>query len=156
MNKNALILRGKNLREYLQDYGIRASHQRITIFRYLVDKGSHPSAQTIYHDLAEAIPTLSKTTVYNTVKLFVDKGIVEEITIGGGHEARYDISDPSHGHFRCERCGGITDIPIDLSVHSTAVPSGYSVREVHIHFEGLCDSCMKEKHNAGEKEYGNA
>ncbi len=151
MNKNALILRGKNLRGYLQERGIRASHQRITIFKYLVDKETHPSAQTIYRDLAESIPTLSKTTVYNTVKLFVDKGIVEEITIGGGHEAQYDISDPSHGHFRCERCGEITDIPIDPSVHSTAVPAGFSVHEIHIHFEGLCDGCMKGKQRSGEK-----
>ncbi|MCB0402432.1 MAG: transcriptional repressor, partial [Flavobacteriales bacterium] len=60
---------------HLSSNNIKPSVQRIKIFEYLHENRQHPTVDTIYKDLVGHIPTLSKTTVYNTLKLFVDNGI---------------------------------------------------------------------------------
>lgn len=58
---------------YLKEHGIKPSYQRMKVFQYLVDNHNHPTVDMIYKALCPEIPTLSKTTVYNTLNLFVEK-----------------------------------------------------------------------------------
>ena len=67
--------------EYLQSFGIKPSVQRIAIMDYLLTHRTHPAIDEIYLALCEQIPTLSKTTVYNTLKLFVEHGAAQMLTI---------------------------------------------------------------------------
>ena len=60
--------------------------------------------EQIYTVLHKEIPTLSKTTVYNTLNTLIDAGLVKLITIDE-NETRYDIDTTTHGHFKCESCG---------------------------------------------------
>ena len=60
-----------NPQEYLQSYGIKPSLQRIAIMEYLIENRIHPTVEDIYEALYIKVPTLSKTTVYNTIKLFI-------------------------------------------------------------------------------------
>ena len=62
---------GLGTREYLLKYDIKPSVQRMVIMDYLMSHRIHPSADEIYNALYPTIPTLSKTTIYNTMKLFV-------------------------------------------------------------------------------------
>ena len=68
-------------------------------------------SMAIYCDLSNDIPTLSKTTVYNTLKLFVENGITSTLTIEE-NEVRYDAIMTEHAHFKCDGCGTIYDIEI--------------------------------------------
>ena len=70
-----------NAKQYLIDNGIKPSVQRIAIMKYLFEHRTHPTVDDIFHDLHDAIPTLSKTTVYNTLKLFSEKGAILSLTI---------------------------------------------------------------------------
>ena len=92
-----------NISEYLAQHGVRPSYQRTEIYKYIINNKSHPTAEMIFKKLTPAIPTLSKTTVYNTLKLFTDKNLVRILTIEE-NEKRYDAVSVVHGHFKCERC----------------------------------------------------
>ena len=82
----------------LYEKGIKPSYARIKIYSYLQLNRMHPTVDEIYNALVNEIPTLSKTTVYNTLKLFESAGITRAITIED-NEARYDINVDNHGHF---------------------------------------------------------
>ncbi|MCG8501875.1 MAG: transcriptional repressor, partial [Firmicutes bacterium] len=71
----------KDTGSYLKEYDIKPSYQRIKIFEYLRNTKSHPTVDEIFKEIVQEIPTLSKTTVYNTLSLFIEKGIVTVITI---------------------------------------------------------------------------
>lgn len=104
----------ENIGDFLKSNNIKPSYQRIKIYEYLMGTTAHPTVDTIYRALLSEIPTLSKTTVYNTLNLFVDNSIALLITIEE-NEARYDADTSVHGHFKCDNCGAVLDFRTDLS-----------------------------------------
>ncbi|KAA6316446.1 Peroxide-responsive repressor PerR, partial [termite gut metagenome] len=70
-----------NVQEQLSMHGIKPSLQRMAIMDYLLEHHTHPTVEEIYMALFPSIPTLSKTTVYNTLKLFAEQGVVNMLTI---------------------------------------------------------------------------
>lgn len=132
-----------NTKTYLLENGIKPSLQRIALMDYLLSHRTHPSVDEIYNDLYQSIPTLSKTTVYNTMKLFVAKGVALMIEIDK-KTARFDGYVHQHAHFICQECGTI----FDLDVQESAVlnlPSGFSKNEVQIYVKGVCQKCNNKK-----------
>lgn len=126
---------------YLTEHDIKPSYQRIKIFEYLYHEKNHPTVDLIYKTLSPEIPTLSKTTVYNTLKLFVDKGITSTVTIEN-NEVRYDADVSLHGHFKCKVCGVIVDIPLNVNQLELNEPEHYKIEETHVHLIGKCDKCL--------------
>ena len=100
----------------------------------------------IYGSLIRQIPTLSKTTVYNTLNQFADAGMVRALTIDG-NEARYDITVEDHGHFRCERCGDVFDFKIDVDSMAAEDLSGFQITDKSVYFKGLCPGCGSKQIN---------
>ena len=99
-------------REYLLKYDIKPSMQRIAIMDYLMTHRVHPTADEIYNALYPTMPTLSKTTIYNTMKLFSEQGAVKALVIDEKN-VRFDIDTSSHAHFMCLGCGCVYDLPIE-------------------------------------------
>lgn len=129
------------IESFLRDHAIRPSYQRVQIYKYLKENPTHPTVETIYHDLHPQIPTFSKTTVYNTMKLFMDKGLASAITIEEG-ETRYDANTQTHGHFKCRSCGSVYDFFFEKEeVTAPPVPEGFSLEEIHYYSWGLCPQC---------------
>lgn len=105
---------------------------------------THPTVAEIYDVLITDIPSLSKTTVYNTLNLFVEKELVEEVTIEGS-EMRYDIKDPEgHGHFKCTKCQKIFDVPLQIDKIFSDEMSDFLVQAQFVHFVGICPDCQKD------------
>ena len=129
-----------NFGEYLKDKGVKPSYQRIKIFEYLYRNKNHPTVDMIYKELVNEIPTLSKTTVYNTLKLFSGKNIILLINIEE-NELRFDADTTDHGHFKCTKCGNILDFDIDLSEINTKNIEKYKIVETHLYIKGMCDKC---------------
>ncbi len=132
-----------NIEKYLKQNGIKPSYQRIKIFEYLVKHRNHPTVDIIYQELVKNIPTLSKTTVYNTLKLFLEKRIIQLIVIEE-NETRYDADITTHAHFKCEKCGRVYDIRVDLTEMKIEGLKTFQVKENHIYFKGICEKCLKE------------
>ncbi len=129
------------LKKELSKRNIALSHQRLKVLEYLADNRCHPTADQIYVALKRQIPTLSKTTVYNTLKILGEAGMVKAITIED-NETRYDIDCKDHGHFKCESCGTIYDFSIDLDSMKSGDLNGFKIRDKDVYFKGICPSCL--------------
>ncbi len=134
----------KNMSEYLKKNGIKPSLQRIKIYEYLSTKKNHPTVDQVYNDLLQEMPTLSRTTVYNTFKLFLEKKIIMMITIEE-NEVRYDANTKLHGHFKCENCGKIYDFGISYIQVDEDVLNDFLVEERQLYFIGKCKNCLLDK-----------
>lgn len=127
--------------DYLQSYGIKPSLQRIAIVDYLIENRIHPTIDDIYNALYIKVPTLSKTTVYNTLKLFAEQGAVLALAIDEKN-IRFDIDTSCHAHFQCCSCGKVYDIPISESELLQVRQIGdLQVKESHLYYKGYCGSC---------------
>ncbi len=132
-----------NISEFLLSKHIKPSYARIRILEYLVVKDSHPTVEEIYSALVGEIPTLSKTTVYNTLKLFMEADIARIITIEE-NEARYDADIDSHGHFKCNECGRIYDFHIDMQKEIEELKA-FKISEKSVYYKGICHECLSNK-----------
>ena len=133
-----------NIKDYLRSKGINPSLQRIKIFQYLLEHRIHPTVEDIHAALVDEIPTLSKTTVYSTLSLFVSHGIVSKLMIEDG-EVRYDINTQPHGHFKCMRCGRIYDIEISPSIFEDISVNGHYPMEYHFYIIGIYKDCLEKE-----------
>jgi Fur family peroxide stress response transcriptional regulator len=132
----------KTLARELAAKGVRASHQRLRVLAYLREHRNHPTAEEVYEHVLEEIPTLSRATVYNTLHLYAQTGLVRVVDTVA-QETRYDDVLELHGHFRCDRCGSLVDFPIDVASLTPEGLFGYRVRERHVTYKGLCPSCFE-------------
>lgn len=133
-----------NTEQHLREHKIMPSVQRIRIFDTLLGTTEHPTVDTIYQSLAKEIPTLSKTTVYNTLKLFQKKGLVLVVNIED-HETRYDADTSFHGHFKCQSCGLVTDFAISEEDRKINSLKGFQVDESHFYLKGICKKCINKQ-----------
>ncbi len=131
---------------YLKSHDIKPSFQRMKIFEYLITHRNHPTVEMIYKTLVKEIPTLSKTTVYNTLNLFVDKKIAIVIVIEE-NETRYDADMGIHGHFKCEKCSSVYDIDIDVEKVDIQSLANFQINEHHLYFKGICNNCLEENND---------
>jgi Fe2+ or Zn2+ uptake regulation protein len=134
----------ENIGDYLKSHEIKPSYQRIKVFEYLLNTKEHPTVDDIYRALVDEIPTLSKTTVYNTLNLFIEKQIAVVIVIEE-NETRYDVEMNFHGHFKCEKCGKVSDVDIDPEVINFDSLNEFQINEHHLYFKGICKDCLEKE-----------
>ena len=132
------------LTKELQNAGISPSIQRIKILKFVSENDKHSSVDLIYHGLLDEIPTLSKTTVYNTLGLFAEKGIINSI-VTNNTEVLYEHSQTPHAHFQCRVCNNIFDVELKNKVFSIKEIDNHLVEKVSIHLQGVCRECLKNK-----------
>lgn len=138
----------ENIGLYLTSKGIRPSMQRVKILEYLLKNRNHPTVDIIYNDIKDEILTLSKTTIYNTLKLFVEKDVVIVVNIEN-NEVRYDADTSIHGHMKCLLCGGIFDFSVKADSIIFNGIEGFDIMEHHIYLKGLCRVCKSKELNKG-------
>ena len=114
---------------------------------YLLAHKTHPCIDEIYMALCDDIPTLSKTTVYNTLKLFVEHGAALMLTIDEKN-ACFDSETSLHAHFLCKKCGKIYDLPFSGETKQVERidMNGFFIEEIHQYYKGVCPACaVKEQ-----------
>lgn len=117
--------------------------QRIAIMEYLMEHRTHPSVDDIYTALSPGMPTLSKTTVYNTLKLFSEQGAALMLTIDD-RNTNFDADTSVHAHFLCRSCGHIYDLHTSKSVERNVTMDDHQVSEVHYYYKGICKNCLRK------------
>lgn len=140
-------MKRKAIGEQLLQKDIRPSFPRLRVMEYLLKNRNHPTVDEIYRELVQEMPTLSKTTVYNTLALFEEAGLVRRVT-SSENEARYDAFIEDHGHFRCESCGVLYDFTIRLEKAEEEGLDNFEIRKRDILYQGLCPRCR----NSGIKK----
>jgi len=131
----------------LKKNNLKVTPQRLEILKYLDEHRTHPTVDEIYNKLKKNNPSLSKTTVYNSVEILDEHGLIQSITITG-NEVRYDFKQEMHHHFLCKQCGEIIDIDVACPRLGKMLECGHEVQEVHGYFKGICKKCLKK----GEKQ----
>ncbi|MDO5737928.1 MAG: Fur family transcriptional regulator [Eubacteriales bacterium] len=152
MSRTDKLPNREELIEILRKHGLSVSKQRLAILDYLYKNKIHPSAEMIYMALREGAKktTLSRATVYNNVRAFVDVGILREIRMGDEEERRYDIDDEEHCHLYCRACRKIINLYVpaeELNKVSEVLKNhakDLEVENVELTISGLCKKCQEE------------
>jgi Fur family peroxide stress response transcriptional regulator len=124
--------------------GVKLTHQRLEILRELARTEAHPDAETIFRAVQERVPTVSLDTVYRTLWMLRDLGLVT--TLGPSrHGVRFDVNLDRHHHYVCVRCGLVRDFEseaLDGLRIPEAVTTFGSVVGAQVEVRGLCASCQ--------------
>ena len=140
------MLTRAELKNELVNVGIRPSVQRLAIYEYVRKSKMHPTAEMVYEALRGELCSLSLTTVYNTLKLYVDAGLVLMLNIDDGF-IHYDGDTSVHAHFRCNACGEIHDLSVKTDYNTWfEAADDFKITEAQLYLKGLCKKC-KQKNN---------
>jgi len=109
---------------------------------FLLENHLHPTAEMIYSGLHAMFPTLSRSTIYQALELFCEKGVAQKVVVGDG-EMRFDTNLGRHGHFRCLKCGTITDFSYAEDAKLPLPNGNCRILYWHLFYQGICPSCHK-------------
>ncbi len=129
----------------LMERGIRPSMQRLAIMDYLINHPIHPTIDDVYQALSNKVPTLSRTTVYNTLRMLSENQAAQMITIDE-HRVCYDGNVESHVHFYCKKCGKIIDLFGEQApkLEGERTVEGNIIQEEQLYYKGICAKCAKK------------
>lgn len=120
----------------LRRHGIQPSAQRLAVAEYVLDTEAHPSADQVWSAVKRKLPMLSRATVYNTLNLFVQKGLLRELVLSEGRIV-FDPNLAPHHHFIDDDTGQILDVPWGaIEVGDVKHLDGLSVREYQVVLRG--------------------
>jgi Fur family ferric uptake transcriptional regulator/Fur family peroxide stress response transcriptional regulator len=134
-----MITNMKQVAERLNIAGIKPSVQRLAIMNYLMNHKTHPTVEEIYAALSPEIPTLSKTTVYNTLKLLTEHSAILMLTVDE-YCTRYDADISDHAHFICSSCGKVYDLEMP-TIENLKLDSNFQTNQLHLYVKGVCAKC---------------
>lgn len=129
--------------DQLKSGGVRMTPQRYAILEYLLETDMHPTADEIFRSLSPQYPSLSVATVYNNLKLFVEAGLVRELTYGDS-SSRFDADLSDHYHAICTKCGKIVDFehpPVKAVEEAAREMTGFQVHGHRMEIYGICPEC---------------
>jgi len=138
--------RVERLAEVVKAAGVKLTHQRLEIFKELAGTDAHPDAETLFRAVQKRVPTVSLDTVYRTLWLLHDLGLVT--TLGpGGAGVRFDANLDRHHHYVCVACGLVRDFQSD-ALDALRIPASVkdlgSVEGAQVEVRGLCTRCQKK------------
>lgn len=135
------VLTRSDLKKDLMNAGIRPSVQRLAIYEFVKNSCEHPTAEHVYESLRDELGSLSLTTVYNTLRLYVDAGLIMMLHIDDNFQ-RFDGNTMLHAHFKCNECDAVYDLPVkgDYNAWLDGV-EGLSISDAQLYLKGLCEKC---------------
>ena len=101
-----------DLKTLLRDHGIQPSAHRLAVAAYVLFTDEHPTADRVLDRARAALPLVSRATVYNTLNLFVARGLLREVVLGEGAMV-FDPNVAPHHHLIDRDTGRVHDLPFD-------------------------------------------
>lgn len=133
----------QDLIERLRARGQRVTSQRLVINRMLRSRDQHVTAEEVLTAVSRTLPGTSLPTVYATLELFEQLGIVRRVAAGSG-AVLFDSRTCDHHHLVCRGCGTVQDLDatVDLEpVLAAARDSGFVPDRAALVVDGLCGAC---------------
>lgn len=129
-----------------KEAGAKLTHQRLEIFRAVVCSADHPSVETVYRTAQKTVPTISLDTVYRTLWLLTDLGLLTTVGPRQG-VVRFDANPDHHHHYVCTRCGLVRDFE-SAELNDLRIPGSVNrfgrVVSAHVEVRGICARCASE------------
>jgi Fur family peroxide stress response transcriptional regulator len=130
--------------------GVKLTHQRLEIFREVASSMEHPDAETVFRAVQARMPTVSLDTVYRTLWMLNDLGLITTLGPRRG-SVRFDGNIVHHHHYICVRCGLTRDFE-SAEFNVLRIPNAVKrfgrVIATHVEVRGMCTGCAKAE--AGE------
>lgn len=137
------MLKSEEVAGVLRAQKRKVTPQRLAVYEMLCHTHEHPNAEAIYRALQPAFPAMSLATVYKTLDVFAELGLVRALN-AGEDSFRYDADTRPHPHVRCTACGRVEDIEsVDDSdfLREIAQKTDYTLTGRQLYFQGICPAC---------------
>ncbi len=128
----------------------KLTHQRRLVLETLQQSQEHLDAYELYQLVKKKDPKISQATIYRTLALLKEMGLVSEQRLGEEHGHFEIMRQTPHYHFTCQQCGCVIEFELpelDEAVQRIAEQRGLHISHVQLMLEGLCDRCLAEKMN---------
>lgn len=129
----------------LHQAGLKATGARMLILAAIEANCNHPTAEYIHESLQKSHPSLSLSTVYQTLDVFIRNGLCRRVT-GAADRLRVDGTPQDHDHAICNTCGEIFDIDrqlFPLPAPPAQLPNGLTVTGLRLEYEVICAACRE-------------
>jgi Fur family peroxide stress response transcriptional regulator len=130
--------------------GFRFTKQRREVFDALMAKRDHPTAVEVFMRVKDTMPTISLATVYNCLETLTECGLVRHVNIDR-QSSRYCANLEDHGHFFCDECGTVIDVPLKPRMRPrdvSQVPLHAVISHEEVAMRGLCPECATNPHES--------
>ena len=135
----------QNITDLLRSNGFKVTPQRLAVYEALANTKEHPNAEMSFNGLQATYPTMSLATVYKTIDILHEIGLVQ-ILNAGEDSFRYDADVSEHAHIRCVECGRVDDVfDLDTAKFNDQIQQNTKYRLVgqQFYFYGICADCQK-------------
>ncbi|MDP9380724.1 MAG: transcriptional repressor [Chloroflexota bacterium] len=139
----------------LQKHGYRITPQRTMILESLLGASDHVTAEGLYEDVRKSYPHISFSTVYRTLELLRDSGLITQTDLGGGRWQYHPADKADHHHLICQRCGAVSTVPQEIfhDVHTHLQKKyGFDALMTHYAVYGRCAKCRGDGDDSGTGE----
>ncbi|MEI6337245.1 MAG: transcriptional repressor [Verrucomicrobiota bacterium] len=139
--------------ETISHRGHRLTPQRREVYDVLLAKRDHPTATEVFLRTKHQMPNISLATVYNCLETLVSCGLARQVNVER-EATRFCANLQEHGHFVCEQCGKMHDVPLATGRHlerAFDLPKGLTVTHSEITLRGFCAACTNQSQNRKSK-----
>jgi Fur family transcriptional regulator, peroxide stress response regulator len=123
--------------------GLAATHQRQVIYETAAAPPGHSSPEAIYERVRKRIPGISLATVYKNLRIFIDNGLLGQVSLHNG-SMRVESNPAPHHHLVCIQCKAIVDLKeeeLEPIRFRHKLPHGFRVQRVSVDVLGTCKAC---------------
>ena len=140
--------------ETCQANKLKITPQRVAIYRELMRKAEHPTADEVYRRVRAEFPNISFDTVNRTLLTLTDMGILDAVEVFGGGK-RFDRDPAEHHHFHCTVCRRVYDF-YDTDLENIEIPDPirqkFRITGRRLILKGICESCLAKQGQAGDEQ----
>jgi Fur family ferric uptake transcriptional regulator len=136
-----------SLAEVLRARGLRLTAQRQLVLEAVYELG-HATPDQVHSAVSRTVSGVNITTVYRTLELFEDLGLVTHTHLSHGSPTYHAVGEDQHVHLVCRVCGRVDEAPpsiLDGLVSTLATERGFLVDVGHVALFGMCGKCAEEK-----------
>lgn len=129
--------------ETISHSGHRLTPQRREVYEVLLAERDHPTATEVFLRAKHKMPSISLATVYNCLDTLVECGLARQVNMER-EATRFCANLEEHGHFMCEQCGKVIDVPLAPGKRlerAWDLPKGLTVTHSEITLRGTCSDC---------------
>lgn len=135
-----------DFRAFCSQHGLAATHQRQVLFEVIQSMEGHPSPEEVYTRMRRRIPSISLATVYKNLHIFIESGMLREVSLHHG-SLRIEMNRKAHHHLVCRACKSITDLEeedFQLALKHRQFSQAFKVERYSVEVLGLCSNCQTE------------
>jgi Fur family ferric uptake transcriptional regulator len=136
----------EKFREFLEIRGEKLTERRRTLVAHIFNSHKHFDADELVRDLHDAGHRVSRATVYRTLRLLVEAGLLRELRLTNRSAFEHDYGYPAHDHLHCTSCNRIVEFRNDEILRlrdAISLANGFRPSGHRFLITGVCGACSR-------------